>query len=549
MSLPVAPPPREPAPWGAWASAAIALLVVAALALRVWRLGAEGFADDEVHKWLAANRYVHGDFGGDDLEHPMLMKALIALVVRFGPASLSPEAATRLPGALTGGALVWATAHLGRRLFGRAEGLLAAAVVALSATAVGYGRIAKEDVFLALFTVLLVLCVAEAHAAAEGGCDRRRRRFELAGAAALGAMLASKYLVPVVLLPLCAHAWLRAGRGSRWEVPARRWIVLAAVAAAVFLALDPVVLLPTTLRYLQGYIAGAPLGDRAKSESLLFLGRLYDNLAFHFRGGVPIWFHLAFAAFKLAPPTVALAAVGLGIAIVRRAPPHRILLAWLGVFLVAYAVMNAKYGRYFLPILPAFALLAGHAAVALSRWIASALALDGPRAWLARLAGPALALLTAGAEAGATIPRMPHPRLYVNALGGGDAAVDTAFPHCDYFDAGVREAGAEIARRAEPGAQVGSDTGWLTRYYAERDGRADLTIDKLLPATVCRRDAPCYVVVPSGRRYWHNASILDRLAALPPWATVDVGGRAAVRVYRIEPAARSALRGIAAVSR
>ena len=96
-----------------------------------------------------------------------------------------------------------------------------------------------------------------------------------------------------------------------------------------------------------------------------------------------------------------------------------------------------------------------------------------------------------------TLPRMPHPRLYVNAFGGGDAAVDTAFPHCDYFDAGVREAIAEIARRAEPGAQIGSDTDWLARYYAERDARPDLTIDRLLPHRLCRRDTPCYIVVLS----------------------------------------------------
>src|SRR6185437_7620692 len=201
----------------------------------------------------------------------------------------SPEAVTRLPNALSGGVLVWAVAHLGRRLFGRAAGLLAAVLVAISATAVGYGRIAKEDVLLALFTVLLVACVAEAHAAAEASLDRRRRRYEIAGAAALGAALASKYFAPVILVPFAIHAWLRAGGGGpgAYRVPLRRWIALAAVAFAIFLALDPVIVLPSTLHYIRRYVAGDPLGDRAKSESLMFLGRLYDNRAFHFRDGVP----------------------------------------------------------------------------------------------------------------------------------------------------------------------------------------------------------------------------------------------------------------------
>jgi 4-amino-4-deoxy-L-arabinose transferase-like glycosyltransferase len=501
------------------------LLVVAGLALRLWRLGAEGFADDEVHKWLAASRYLQGDFGGDDLEHPMLMKALVALLLRLSPVTLSPEVATRLPNALSGGLLIWAVAQLGRRLFGRAAGLLAAAVVALSATAVGYGRIAKEDVLFTLFTVLLVWCIAEAHAAAEEALEPRQRRFELAGAASLAGMFASKYLVVAFPLPLLVYAWLRAG-GAQWKVPARRWIVLAAVAGAIFLALDAVVLLPSTWSYLRHYIAGDPLGDRAKSESLLFMGRLYDNLAFHFRRGVPSWFHLAFAAFKLAPPTVVLAALGLGLAFFRRAPAHKLLLTWLGMFLLTYVAMSAKYGRYFLPILPVFALLAAHAAVEFAGRL--------PRPAPAASALGALALLTAGNEAAATLLHMPHPRLYVNAFGGGDAAVDTMFPHCDYFDAGVREAVAEIARRAEPGAQIASDTGWLTRYYAEREGRPDLAVDKILPDTMCRRDAACYVIVQSGRRYWHNEAVLDRLAPLAPWVAVDVGGHAAVKVYRLE---------------
>ncbi len=201
--------------------------------------------------------------------------------------------------------------------------------------------------------------------------------------------------------------------------------------------------------------------------------------------------------------------------------------------------MSAKYGRYFLPLLPVFALLAAHAARAARRAGFRRLG-AGASPGLAA----ALALLTAGGEARATLLRMPHPpRLYVNAFGGGDARVDTLFPHCDYFDAGVREAVLEIARRAEPAARRSTATRrWLTRYYAERDGRADLVVDKILPATLCHGDTACYVVVQSGRRYWHNEAVLDRLAAVTPWAVIDVGDRPAVRVYRMEPALRTTSR-------
>ena len=80
------------APWGpVWSLVLIGCAAVG-FALRAHGLSAEGFADDEVHKWLAANRYLAGDFGGDDLEHPMLMKALIALCLALAPRGAAPEA-------------------------------------------------------------------------------------------------------------------------------------------------------------------------------------------------------------------------------------------------------------------------------------------------------------------------------------------------------------------------------------------------------------------------------------------------------------------------
>src|SRR3954452_15852124 len=111
------------APWGRAASLVLALLVLAGLWLRLRGLAAEGFGDDEVHKWLAANRYLHGVFSGDDVEHPMLMKWLISLTALIGSQFLEPETITRLPNALAGGLSVLIVAQLGRRLFGRAAGL------------------------------------------------------------------------------------------------------------------------------------------------------------------------------------------------------------------------------------------------------------------------------------------------------------------------------------------------------------------------------------------------------------------------------------------
>src|SRR5262245_36318962 len=44
------------------------LILVSGFLLRAYNLAAEGFGDDEVHKWLAANRYLTLDIVGDDIE-------------------------------------------------------------------------------------------------------------------------------------------------------------------------------------------------------------------------------------------------------------------------------------------------------------------------------------------------------------------------------------------------------------------------------------------------------------------------------------------------
>src|SRR5205823_1058097 len=241
------------APWGRAAAVVLTVLVALALWLRLRGLSAEGFGDDEVHKWLAANRYLHGVFSGDDVEHPMLMKwliaACIALFSRFG---WEPETLTRLPNALAGGASIWVAAQLSRRLFGRGAGLFAAALAAFSATLIGYQRVAKEDTLLGLFLMLLLWCLAEAKAAADDG--RGPRRWELAGAASLAGMLASKYFFFLTPIPVVFYLWVR--RDTAWRVPLRRWLELAGIALLLLVCVSWSPFLPSTWEYAKSYTSG-----------------------------------------------------------------------------------------------------------------------------------------------------------------------------------------------------------------------------------------------------------------------------------------------------
>jgi 4-amino-4-deoxy-L-arabinose transferase-like glycosyltransferase len=522
-------------PWGAWGWLALALLVMAALGLRLAGLAAEGFADDEVHKWLAATRYLHGDFGGDDVEHPMLMKSLVALALAASRGTLAPETLTRLPSAVAGALTVLAGALLGRRLFGRAAGLLGAALLAFAPTAVGYQRIAKEDTLLGLFFTLCLWCLAEARAAAEDRRAGEQRRFEAWSAALLGAAFASKYFVFYFLIPLFSYAWLE--RCSAWRVPLRRWAVLVLVALAVFLALNWAPLLPGTADYMVRYIRGDVVGgDRGVSESILFMGRLYGNLAL--RGdATPWWFFGAFAAFKFAPVTALLGFGGLGLALVRRAPAHRVLLPWLAIFLAFSLVAGAKYGRFFISAMPAFLLLSAHAGAELARWTAARLATwrRASPVRVGRWAAAAVAVALVAPEAQAAIAHAPHQRLYLSPLVGGDRSITWFLPHCDYFDAGVREAVEWVAARAEPGAEVASEVDWTVRLYAQGAGRTDLVSSPIVIGRACHTGRPCYVLVQAGRLYRHNEQAVAQLRSREPMFVSRIRGTDAVRVYRLVP--------------
>jgi hypothetical protein len=509
-------------PWGAIYATLLLACVAAGLWLRLRGLSAEGFGDDEVHKWLAAQRYLHGDLSGDDVEHPMLMKALIALsALIFGKLGWQPEAITRLPNVLAGALSIWAVAQLGRRLFGRVAGLCAAALAAFSTTFVGYQRVAKEDTLLGLFLLLLLWCLAEARAAAEDG--RSPDRWELWGAASLAGMLASKYFFFLTPIPVVAYFWLKPV--SAWRVPFRRWLQLVLVAVAVWMCFNWTPLLPSTWEYAKSYTTG----QQTVHGSLFFMGRIYHNLIEYGLNGTPPWFYLIFAAVKLAPATVAFALAGLVAALRLRRPSHRIVLSWLAIWFLVHSVSGSKWGRFFVTILPAFLLLAGYAASLLLSWLR-----ERNPAW-APTAATALALVLVGGEARAALVHSPHYRLYVNALGGGDQKVGWFFPHCDYFDAGFREAVQEIADKAEPGAEVSTEIDLPATLYAEQSGRPDLKQTLVRRGRACRSGQPCYVVVQVGRLYFLNQDAVRWLAQREAWSTVRIRGIDAVKVYRLPP--------------
>jgi len=179
-------------------------------------------------------------------------------------------------------------------------------------------------------------------------------------------------------------------------------------------------------------------------------------------------------------------------------------------------------------IFPAFFLLVGSAAARLIAWAGAR------RSALA--AGAMATLLVAVSivpELAASISHAPHFRTYISPLGGGDRYVTWYFPHCDYFDAGFREAMEYIARNAERQAEVCSEIDWTARYYAERFGRDDLLFTMLRPGEACGHGRVCYVVVQVGRLYEANRVAVEALSHRQPWHVVPIRGVEVVKVYRL----------------
>lgn len=509
----------------------VCLFVLLGLWLRLRNLSAEGFADDEVHKWLAATRYLQGNFGGsDELEHPMLMKSLITLaLLGLGKLGWAPEAIVRFPNALAGAASIAVLALLGRKLYGATAGVIAAGLAAFSTTFIGYQRVAKEDTLLGLFLLVLVLSLAEARTAADQERPQAQRRWEWLGAASLGLMFASKYFFFLAPIPVVFYLWVR-GTGTRWRVPFTRWLALIGGSFLVFAAFNWTPFIPSSWEYMLSYF----MQKKTVHGALFFMGRIYHNLPSWWLEGTPPWFYVVFALVKLSPLTVGAWLVGLVIALRRRDAADRLLLSWIGIWFLALSISGSKWGRFFVSVLPAFLLLASLSASRAIAW-ARAASLRGEWGRLLPAAASALLLLLLGGEAWASASHAPHYRLYVNALGGGDRNVDYFFPHCDYFDAGYREAIQAIAETAEPGAEIATEIDWPGRYYALQSGRPDLAVTMLRPETGCRGDHVCYAVIQTGRWYFQNRDAVELLARRAPWHTIEVGGHEAVKIYRLKP--------------
>lgn len=339
---------------------ALAAILLVAATLRLYCLDCQGLWYDEVSSIEVAQRGIEAiitdRFGWMRVQTP-LHYLLVWLTIQ----PLDPTASAvlvRLPSACAGLLTPLAVYGLGKEMFGRAQGLVAALMVALSAVHISHSQDARPYSFLALFTALSIYCLLVAERTGEG-------RWWLAFAGATVVNMFMTYHAATLALPAVApyllwtlyKTWRERGKRSDGEQ------VRAVVASLLIIALASV---PVLLD-----IAGVP---RIPPDISLFslasvgdqLGRMLNRL-----GQVGLE-RDAETRLQWALAAVALAGAGVGM-LRRQWRQHRAVLLCLSMLLIPAALMallkttNTVFQRYVLFTMPFYFLLIANALVTLWR--------------------------------------------------------------------------------------------------------------------------------------------------------------------------------------
>ena len=342
---------------------AFALILAVGLAVRLYGID-HGlpyvYNYDEVYHFTSrAITMLGGDLNPNYFDNPSALTYLIHFALRFGYGGGWPfgdfggalrelradPSAAYLVGRSISTILcmlaVVAVFAIGKGLWGRAEGLAAAAILCFAFLPVAYSRLALTDA-----GVLLPISVA-VYGIVKVQDDGRRRYFLIAGAA-IGLAVGFKYTAGVIVVPFLVAAALRARR----DRTAFANVALGVLAAAVvFFATTPYFLLtlPATL---------VELADLSGAANTPKAGQPPENR---------LVFYLASLTWGLGLGAAVAAAGGL-LWEIRRDPVRALLLALVPVLLIVYlAGAERFFARWLMPAYPVLAMLAGVALGRLAR--------------------------------------------------------------------------------------------------------------------------------------------------------------------------------------
>ena len=528
----------------------LAILVLTGFGFRFAGLSAEGLSEDELNKLNAVADYRANGLTGANGEHPMLMKAFQATSIILsekwnsfvGPENrIAPETALRLPGAIAGALSAVLIFLIAAELFGVEVALIAAALWSFDPSGIGFNRVAKEDTFLLFFFMLANVFWLRGQRVVES-TDKNPNPYYWATAACYGAMVASKYVPHFLAISWCYYWVFQQLPETRWRLGKKRLVIFFAIMGVVFLILSPTVLLPETWRQM-GLFAG---GKRISHDGYEFMGQLYTQRFADWLNGIPFYFYFVFTAVKLPLLTVVGFVIGLPLLFRRKLGDGRyFLLFWFLLWVVAFCFPGGKFTRYYTTVLPVVLITCALGIQFAGRWIANRVAASGSLSTLKHYIPAALAMIVITGSVVSSIQAAPHFRLFTNTLGGGMQWAGYYFPHDEFYDASMRDAIAEIALPARPGARVASESPSLATHYAERAQRPDLlTISLSDPEAVSQLQPGDFIIVARGRRYFSNDALITTLRTQStPIAELKLETVPSVQIYQLDEKSVAALSG------
>jgi len=366
-----------------WAWGALAAVLLGGLGLRLWgvRQGLPyAYNADEADHFVphAIEMFAHGTLNPHYFANPpaftYVLHAVFALA--YGGAkgavrafAVHPEAVytlARVCAAALGTVALWLLYLVGARLWGRAVGLLAAAIEAVAFLPVFYAHLALNDAPTLAPATLSLLGSA-------GVLRKGRLRDHLLAGVGLGLACATKYTAGIVLLPLLAAIALRhRGRGAGPPARALAGLALAgACALAAFVVANPYALLDY-----HSFHAELAHQSALSSESQGKLGAPKE-------GGLAYYLWSFTWGLGWGPSLAALAGA---VTVWRRERALGWLLVPAAVAFLAFMGTESRYfGRWLMPIFPVACLLAAMFTAQVVAWAGLTLRSQGARVLLAAL--------------------------------------------------------------------------------------------------------------------------------------------------------------------
>jgi hypothetical protein len=370
-----------------WAWPGLALVLLAGLGLRLWGV-AQGlpyaYNSDEADHFVprAIAMFEHGTLNPHYFANPPAYTYLLHILfgIYYGGASgavhafvVHPQAVytlARVVSALLGTLALWLLYATGARLFGRAVGLLAAAIEAVAFLPVLYAHLALNDVPTLAPATLSLLGSA-------GVLRKGRARDYLLAGVGLGLACATKYTAGIVVVPLIAAIAARLlDGGASGRLRARRRLLVGVVLAGASALVAFLIANPYSLLDYKSFHAELVHQSTLSAESQGKLGAPKE-------GGL-IYYLWSFTwGLGWAP---AIAALGGALTIWRRERRLGWMLVPAALLFLAFMGLQGRYfGRWLMPILPIACLLAACFLAQLVGWAGRELSGTAPRVALAAL--------------------------------------------------------------------------------------------------------------------------------------------------------------------